>query len=102
LPATTSLPVFEAPPRELWLRSAPFPPDEAAASAPKVPGNSGFWTPKLPDDEAPPTILAVPDEEISRVVSADTLNGEVAMPAASTGRIAAPASTARIRDLSLS
>jgi hypothetical protein len=43
---------------------------------------------------------AVPEVEMSRVVLAETATGELAMLAARTGRIAAPVSTARIRDLS--
>jgi uncharacterized membrane protein len=51
-------------------------------------------------DAPPAAILAVPDVEISRVVFAETLIGELAMLAATTGSIAAPVSTARMRDLS--
>ncbi|HVC75991.1 MAG TPA: hypothetical protein VND96_05670 [Candidatus Micrarchaeaceae archaeon] len=88
------------PPVDEWLRLGPFLSLAAAASLPAAPGNSGFSTPAVLDEEALAAILAVPDEEMSRVVLAETLTGELAMPAARTGNIAAPVSTARIRDLS--
>jgi hypothetical protein len=84
---------------EVWLRLTPLSPPPAA-SPPTAPGNSGFSTPAVLVDAPPAAILAVPDVEISRVVFAETLIGELAMLAATTGSIAAPVSTARIRDLS--
>jgi hypothetical protein len=84
---------------EVWLRLAPFLSPPAAASLPAAPGNSGFWTPAVLDEPAPAAIVAVPDEEMSRVVLAETLIGELTMLAATTGSIAAPVSTARMRDL---
>jgi hypothetical protein len=87
---------------EVWLRLAPVLLTAAAASPRAETGSSGFWTPAVLDDPLPAVILAVPDDGMSRVVLAETLNGEVAMPVNRTGTIAAPVSTARMRDLSRS
>jgi len=74
----------------------------AAASPPAAPGNSGFSTPAVLDEALEAEIVAVPDAEIRRVVVAETPTGELTMLTAKMGRIAAPVSTARIRDLSRS
>src|SRR6476646_9864162 len=74
-PSPVAMPVTD-PVVEVWLRLTPLSPPPAA-SPPTAPGNSGFSTPAV--------LVEAP---------------AAAMLAATTGSMATPVSTARIRDLS--